>query len=94
MRSSGCSVTIHSDSGRGRGSRLPVAGSFTHWRRFQTMRPTYASLFRMPVPSDGPAIALAVQPRALRVRAHVEPGEGTPSRLSVFAIQRADRPSA
>src|SRR5688572_26429395 len=40
IRSSGTTVVTHSDGGFGLETRLPVSGSLTYRRRFQTSRPT------------------------------------------------------
>jgi hypothetical protein len=48
MRSSGTSATIHSDDGFGRLMRRPFSGFLMKLCRFQTIRPTYSSFWRMP----------------------------------------------
>jgi hypothetical protein len=53
-------------------------------------RSMYSSLFKMPRPREGsPLIAEGAQPPRRRVtRAHVLPGDGTPSALRVSAMRR------
>ena len=85
IRRGGTAVVIHSDAGFSRDTRLPVSGFFTYRKRFHTMRPTYSSLFRIPVPR------FAFPYRVLGL--HLPPnGPATPCWFNVFAIRFGDCP--
>lgn len=59
IRSSGASLQSHSAGGRSLIVRLPVSGSRTLRDRFQTNRPTYRGLFKIPVALEGVGDGLA-----------------------------------
>ena len=78
---------ILTDSGLNRATRLPVSGFLTKRNRFQTIRPIYSSLLRMPLPRRRwPWIVLAAQslPR----------GPETFSQLRARAIALGELPAA
>ncbi|HUG12605.1 MAG TPA: hypothetical protein VMM36_16435 [Opitutaceae bacterium] len=85
------STTIHSAGWFGIARRFwPSLADRAHRTRFQTRRPRYVSLFRIPAPRFGPPQIVELSHPSLRrvTRFQVEPGEGTPRRFNSIAISR------
>src|SRR4051794_4925933 len=78
MRQSGTSTRIHSDSGRGRLTFLPVSGLRSFFVRFHTWTPRYRSLRSISKIDD------VHHARPVRFRDGM--GDMTPSPLRAFAI--------